>query len=96
MGLRLFWRGVTGFWVSDAHAAGGFARWGTPSVPQQVHVGKGIQVLHRVGLKGEFLSAKVDDREGAMTEQQSVLAEPGGAALVGCYATAACHVPGLG
>ena len=34
------------------------------------------------------------EAEGA--EPQSVLAEPGGAALVGCYATAACHVPGLG
>ena len=34
------------------------------------------------------------EAEGA--EPQSVLAEPGGAALVGCYATAARHVPGLG
>ena len=32
--------------------------------------------------------------EGA--KPQSVLAEPGGAVPVGCYATAAYHVPGLG
>ena len=67
MGLRVFRREVAGFWVSEAHAVRGFARWGTPSVPQQVHVGQGFQVLRRVGLKGEFLSANVDGREGAVT-----------------------------
>ena len=69
MGLRVFRRGVAGFWVFDAHATGGLARWGTPSVPLQVHVGEGVQVLRLVGLKGEFLSANVDGREGAVTKR---------------------------
>ena len=34
--------------------------------------------------------------EAKGAEPQSVLAEPGGAVLVGCYATVACHMPGLG
>ena len=61
--------------------------------------------LLRGGLLAEFLGVPPlcrklrvqgcgGEAEGA--EPQSVLAEPGGAVLVGCYATAACHVPGLG